>query len=224
MGTAVCPCCHQRVTISEHGKCPVCNAILNTPPSPRADSIDLLFADDEPGLAIAPSSDEAPTTTHRSPPAMDRWAKTSEHKRLATRPSSHSGNDKPSTPVGPRQGVVAQRGILWILFLFGGRIPRRVYWCVEILRWLSFQPLLIAFRLAIYRDATATDEKLALVLFAINAWIFLAVHVKRWHDRGKSGWWLLIGLVPIIGPIWLLVEMGFLRGTEGWNDYGPDPT
>ena len=78
--------------------------------------------------------------------------------------------------------------------------------------------------MAIYRDGSLTDEKLALVLLAINAWIFLAVHVTRWHDRGKSGLWLLICLVPVIGPIWLLVEMGFLRGSEGWNDYGSDPT
>ena len=51
----------------------------------------------------------------------------------------------------------------------------------------------------------------------------LAVYAKRWHDRGKSGWWTLIGLVPIIGGIWLLVELGFLRGTEGPNQYGNDP-
>ena len=45
----------------------------------------------------------------------------------------------------------------------------------------------------------------------------LAVYTKRWHDRGKSGWWTLILLVPLIGFIWFLVECGFLRGTEGPN-------
>jgi uncharacterized membrane protein YhaH (DUF805 family) len=51
----------------------------------------------------------------------------------------------------------------------------------------------------------------------------IAVYAKRWHDRGKSGWWTLIILVPAIGSIWLLVELGFLRGTPGANKYGPDP-
>jgi uncharacterized membrane protein YhaH (DUF805 family) len=51
----------------------------------------------------------------------------------------------------------------------------------------------------------------------------LAVYTKRWHDRDKSGWWTLIILVPLIGPIWWLVECGFLRGTDGANRFGPDP-
>ena len=50
-----------------------------------------------------------------------------------------------------------------------------------------------------------------------------AVYAKRWHDRGKSGWWSLIGLVPLIGGIWLIVELGILEGTRGPNQYGPDP-
>ncbi len=49
----------------------------------------------------------------------------------------------------------------------------------------------------------------------------IMVHIKRFHDRDKSGWWLLIGLIPLIGPIWLLIELGFLKGTPGPNQYGP---
>ena len=41
--------------------------------------------------------------------------------------------------------------------------------------------------------------------------------------RGRSGWFQLIMLIPIIGSIWLLVEVGFLRGTVGSNKYGDDP-
>lgn len=54
-------------------------------------------------------------------------------------------------------------------------------------------------------------------------WAGLAVYAKRWHDRGKSGWWTLISFVPLIGLIWIIVELGMLRGTEGTNQYGPDP-
>jgi uncharacterized membrane protein YhaH (DUF805 family) len=52
----------------------------------------------------------------------------------------------------------------------------------------------------------------------------IIVHIKRFHDRDKSGWWVLIGLVPIIGAIWLLIELGFLKGTPGPNRFGPSVT
>ena len=47
--------------------------------------------------------------------------------------------------------------------------------------------------------------------------------VKRYHDRGKSGWWYLIQFIPIIGPIWAFVELGFCSGDDGDNDYGDGP-
>ena len=51
----------------------------------------------------------------------------------------------------------------------------------------------------------------------------IVLYAKRWHDRNKSGWWTLIALVPVIGGLWMLIELGFLRGTEGPNRFGPDP-
>ena len=54
-------------------------------------------------------------------------------------------------------------------------------------------------------------------------WMKLAVLVKRWHDRDKSGWWVLIVLIPLIGWFWQLIECGFLDGTQGPNKYGPSP-
>ena len=50
-----------------------------------------------------------------------------------------------------------------------------------------------------------------------------AVGIKRFHDRNKSGWWYLIVFIPIIGGLWFLIECGFLKGTDGDNDYGSDP-
>jgi uncharacterized membrane protein YhaH (DUF805 family) len=50
----------------------------------------------------------------------------------------------------------------------------------------------------------------------------IAVAIRRLHDQDKSGWWLLIAFVPIIGAIVLIVFM-FLEGTKGDNQYGPDP-
>ena len=50
------------------------------------------------------------------------------------------------------------------------------------------------------------------------------VYIKRWHDRDKSGWWMLIVLIPLVGLIWFLVELGFLPGTPGPNRFGPPPS
>jgi uncharacterized membrane protein YhaH (DUF805 family) len=55
-------------------------------------------------------------------------------------------------------------------------------------------------------------------------WVGLAVQVKRWHDRNKSGWWVLVGFIPYIGGIWQIIECGCLRGTEGENRFGSDLT
>lgn len=52
----------------------------------------------------------------------------------------------------------------------------------------------------------------------------LAVDVKRLHDRGKSGWWLLLLLVPILGFIWWMVELGCLKGQVGANRFDAHPS
>lgn len=50
----------------------------------------------------------------------------------------------------------------------------------------------------------------------------LAVAVRRLHDIGKSGWWLLIGLVPVVGGIWLLVLL-CLDSQPDNNAWGANP-
>ena len=50
----------------------------------------------------------------------------------------------------------------------------------------------------------------------------LAVAVRRLHDVGKSGWLILIVLIPLIGAIWLLVLL-VTDSTSGANEYGPNP-
>jgi uncharacterized membrane protein YhaH (DUF805 family) len=62
-----------------------------------------------------------------------------------------------------------------------------------------------------------------IILFLLLLWPSICLYAKRWHDRDKSGWWSLIGLIPIIGGLWMLIELGFLRGTDGPNRFGPNP-
>jgi uncharacterized membrane protein YhaH (DUF805 family) len=61
------------------------------------------------------------------------------------------------------------------------------------------------------------------VLGLISLWPSLAVAAKRWHDRGKSGWWSLILLVPVLGGLWTLIELGLLRGEPQVNRFGAPP-
>jgi uncharacterized membrane protein YhaH (DUF805 family) len=55
----------------------------------------------------------------------------------------------------------------------------------------------------------------ALVLAAPLIWVQLAIVVKRYHDRGKSGFWSLLLLVPVVGWAWLLIECGLLSAATG---------
>ena len=50
----------------------------------------------------------------------------------------------------------------------------------------------------------------------------LAVAVRRLHDTGKSGWMILIALIPLVGGIWLLVLLATDSSSEE-NEYGPNP-
>ena len=50
----------------------------------------------------------------------------------------------------------------------------------------------------------------------------IALAVRRLHDTGRSGWWILIGLVPLIGPI-VLIVFYVTDSQPGTNEYGPNP-
>lgn len=102
------------------------------------------------------------------------------------------------------------------LLNYEGRINRQRYWAFFL---LYLAGLIVA---------SILDAILGLGLFTllfVLAAIYpsIIVSIKRWHDRGKSGWWILIGLIPIIGGIWAFVECGCLKGTDGPNAYGADP-
>jgi uncharacterized membrane protein YhaH (DUF805 family) len=125
---------------------------------------------------------------------------------------------------------------------FGGRAARKEYWLgflvLMIVSWILQMVLFAVFGANMMSvDPNATPEAAAMaaqeamskavlpfgILMLLTLWPSLALYTKRWHDRGKSGWWSLILIIPIIGALWMLIELGFLRGTDGPNDYGADP-
>jgi uncharacterized membrane protein YhaH (DUF805 family) len=112
----------------------------------------------------------------------------------------------------------------YLLTSFEGRINRAKFWAgVGVLFAVGILANLIDLMLGIRIGGDQGIGILGLIASLISIYLGLAIYAKRWHDRDKSGWWSLIILVPIIGPIWLLVECGILEGTKGPNRFGPDP-
>jgi uncharacterized membrane protein YhaH (DUF805 family) len=119
-----------------------------------------------------------------------------------------------------------------LLFGVRGRITRAKFWLVA-LGILVIEAILFAALGGTAAMSGDPDRALAaigpvggFVLFIVGllvTWISVVVAIKRFHDRDKSGWWVLIIFVPVIGGLWYLIECGFLRGTDGHNKYGPDP-
>lgn len=105
------------------------------------------------------------------------------------------------------------------LFSFKGRVARHRYW--------MFVALTIPFIIiAVIWDnylGNKPFEGPGAIIGLILLWPTLAVQVKRWHDLNMSGWWVLVGFIPIIGSIWVFVANGCLKGTDGDNGYGADP-
>jgi uncharacterized membrane protein YhaH (DUF805 family) len=133
-------------------------------------------------------------------------------------------------------------GIGQLLFGFNGRIRRTNYWLGSIgagfvlgiiFVVLFFLVLGGAAMLAQGGDQNAQAAAgagagifgliIMIAWYVLAIWIGLALQVKRWHDRDKSGVWVLINLIPIVGAFWSLIECGFLDGTMGPNRFGPSP-
>ena len=108
--------------------------------------------------------------------------------------------------------------------VFEGRARRREYWFFALFNFLIGIVLgLIAGVTGAFRSEAATWPVILVVLYALAVFIpGLAVSVRRLHDTNRSGWWLLIGFVPLVGSIVLLVFY-LLDSQPGENQYGPNP-
>lgn len=120
------------------------------------------------------------------------------------------------------------------LFLsFNGRINRQKWWLGSLAVMVTLVVLMMILMFALGGGMTVGPDGqlqgggaitvVSIIVYLAALWPSLALQVKRWHDRDKSGWWVLINLVPFIGGIWALVECGFLEGTKGPNKFGADP-
>ena len=114
---------------------------------------------------------------------------------------------------------------------FSGRSRRKEYWMfilgvTVVALLLGILAVLLGGGLSASAESGGILAGPFMIVFAIF-WLGLivpsiAVQVRRFHDQDKSGWFVLLNLIPYVGGLIVLVFM-FLEGTRGPNRFGPDP-
>ena len=100
---------------------------------------------------------------------------------------------------------------------FRGRAPRSEFWWFIL---FYYALLMVVGAIGSLSDTLGTI--LSGIVFLGLLIPNLAVSIRRLHDTDRTGWWILIGLIPVIGTI-VLIVFWVLRGTDGDNRFGPDP-
>jgi uncharacterized membrane protein YhaH (DUF805 family) len=105
---------------------------------------------------------------------------------------------------------------------FSGRARRTEYWMFSL---FSFIFAIVAIVLDNVLGTAVEDVGYGLFYMVFGLAITipsLAVLVRRLHDVGKSGWWMFISIIPLIGGIWLFI-LTVTEGDSGRNEYGENP-
>ncbi|AMF95939.1 DUF805 domain-containing protein [Vibrio fluvialis] len=135
-----------------------------------------------------------------------------------------------------------------LLFSFQGRIGRQTYWIWNVCYYLAIVSVIVLLNRWLPGLAPYVLPMFMLLILVPD----LAVTAKRWHDRDKSSWWLLLNVPLVIGRMtvpmgeasmtttpnlldtgislaallcgsWILIECGFLAGSDGDNRFGKAP-
>ena len=140
-----------------------------------------------------------------------------------------------STPYDPPQSPVVDphevpfslsRWLGWFYVSFSGRISRKQFWLfllVPLVVGGAVFQFLLRYLVHVHVLDIESAKNLWILFWVVAWWPSIAVGVKRWHDLNCSGWWVLIGGVPFVGPLVILVANGLFPGTAGDNRFGKDP-
>ena len=111
--------------------------------------------------------------------------------------------------------IEAISSVLGKFVTFSGRASRSEFW------WWWLFNLIVG--LVVASTAIASRDNSMLMVYYLATFLpTLAVTVRRHHDGNRSGWFILLGLIPIIGGL-ILLFLYISKGTNGPNIYGPDP-
>jgi uncharacterized membrane protein YhaH (DUF805 family) len=108
--------------------------------------------------------------------------------------------------------------------VFSGRASRKEYWMFVL--WIILIYLVLVLLDNFLKIKLDDVPSFVALLSRIWAWAvalpLVSICVRRLHDTSRSAWWLMIGLVPVLGLIGLFVYM-IMNGTTGNNKFGLDP-
>ncbi|MFS4091969.1 DUF805 domain-containing protein [Streptomyces sp. AF1A] len=99
--------------------------------------------------------------------------------------------------------------------VFSGRARRKEYWLFFLFAYIIY----IVFGIVGFAAHAVYLVAIPALGFLLPAW---GVTVRRLHDTGRSGWWILFGIIPLVGPITLLVFY-CTDSQAGDNKFGPNP-
>lgn len=116
--------------------------------------------------------------------------------------------------------------------VFSGRARRKEYWMFILFNMIFVSVLMIlekvlgigqSYQIICNSHTLDFFQGYLTLIYSVAVFIpNLAVSIRRMHDIGKSGWMVLISLIPIIGWIWILI-LFCTKGISGENKYGADP-
>jgi signal peptidase I len=121
-------------------------------------------------------------------------------------------------------------------FSFRGRISRRRYWEYSLLANTGLLAVFFVISILFFQISGSVREAglplthapilfigVTLSLYVLAIWVGLALQVKRLHDRGRTGWFSLLSVFPIVGPALLAIDTYFRFGDMKANRFGPAP-
>jgi uncharacterized membrane protein YhaH (DUF805 family) len=112
--------------------------------------------------------------------------------------------------------IIVPTKIFKYFFSSAGRVNRSGFWAILIPFWALFWILFFALESSFGPGSTLPLS----MIFLVSAFFLCA---RRLHDRDKSAWWMLLLLIPVIGPVFIFIELALLKGTIGDNRFGDDP-
>jgi uncharacterized membrane protein YhaH (DUF805 family) len=104
----------------------------------------------------------------------------------------------------------------WLSFYFSfhGRVSRKEYLLCLFLPWWFIIVVTVVL------SPPLSFDKALLIAYGLLFWPSIAVGARRCHDRNRSGWFQLLSLIPIVGPLWVNVELALFPGAKGANSFG----
>ena len=98
---------------------------------------------------------------------------------------------------------------------FKGRAGRQQFWVVLV-------TILVVGGAGEAVGVLMHNHAIAILFILAVLWPSLALAARRWHDLGRSGWFILLQIVPIVN-LWCYYMLAFRRGERGGNRFGTDP-